>query len=354
MAMERFRFVCKTRLSPSLLKSFHVCRTFHDKTARVNGLDWDKAGETLLASSDDETVHVYRLDKGDLHKTLHSKRYGVDQAKFVYRSNRTCIAASKAASNQPQRPFALRLWDLAENRYTSYIPLEAAPCRGVGLSLHPYRLLVLASCNDGIIRLFCLDSDKPLGKFQGHTTNPVAAFDAEGLVFVTYQGLKKLHLYDCQNFGRGEFAVFDIEHLMRHPEEEPLSLVFSPDGQHIVFSTNFNRLLKVNAFDGEEAVEFIPDGSALQVDEPTGWKDNCFPIFTPDGQFLLCGATDCKTHVWSATGGKEIAAFGGHAGPPRFVQFNPNKALLASACLDVVIWQPGAELAQKESVDLNF
>ncbi|CBZ53130.1 putative WD-40 repeat-containing protein [Neospora caninum Liverpool] len=95
--------------------------------------------------------------------------------------------------------FAVRLWDLAENRYLRTFPLNGRVCRGNGLCLHPQRNIFACCSEDATVRLFALDKEQPIWSRTVRTSTPLAAFDNEGLVLAVYEGEGIVTFFDSKH-----------------------------------------------------------------------------------------------------------------------------------------------------------
>jgi WD40 repeat protein len=59
--------------------------------------------------------------------------------------------------------------------------------------------------------------------------------------------------------------------------------------------------------------------------------------FSPDSQFVLCGSSDGKVHIWNAEKGtKSAVLLSDHNESIQCLQFNPKYMMFASACSQMV------------------
>ena len=59
--------------------------------------------------------------------------------------------------------------------------------------------------------------------------------------------------------------------------------------------------------------------------------------FSPDSQFVLCGSSDGKIHIWSVEKGNKVAVLNSdHLDTIQCVQFNPKNMMFASTCQHMV------------------
>eukprot|EP00921_Rhytidocystis_pertsovi_P000493 GHVQ01000934.1.p1 GENE.GHVQ01000934.1~~GHVQ01000934.1.p1 ORF type:complete len:211 (+),score=4.81 GHVQ01000934.1:631-1263(+) len=137
--------------------------------------------------------------------------------KFTKHGPRICVCASRASH---ETEYAIRLWDLVDNRYMRYFPLAAQVCRGCGLSLHAAGDLMSVCCVDSRVRVYNLSQDTPIATIMSFTPHPVAAFDNRGLVLVCFLGRAKLHFFDARKLTQPEFQTIDLhEHVTKETDE---------------------------------------------------------------------------------------------------------------------------------------
>ncbi|KFH01598.1 WD domain, G-beta repeat-containing protein [Toxoplasma gondii VAND] len=108
-------------------------------------------------------------------------------------------AGSRAPVASGSTAFAVRLWDLAENRYLRTFPLNGKVCRGNGLCLHPQRNIFACCSEDATVRLFALDKEQPMWSRAVRTSTPLAAFDNSGLVLAVYEGEGLVTFFDSKH-----------------------------------------------------------------------------------------------------------------------------------------------------------
>lgn len=52
------------RLIDNVVRSFKVAKVFRENTDRINSIDFSQNGETLISSSDDESIVIYDCERG--------------------------------------------------------------------------------------------------------------------------------------------------------------------------------------------------------------------------------------------------------------------------------------------------
>ena len=98
--------------SPELPAGVKLFRTFEGHEAIVFGLAFDPRGETLASASNDKTIKLWDLHKGDLLRTLEGHQRGVWSVSFDPQGE---ILASGSED------FTVRLWG-APKRQTAPHP----------------------------------------------------------------------------------------------------------------------------------------------------------------------------------------------------------------------------------------
>lgn len=216
------------------------------------------------------------------------------------------------------------------------------------------------------MRLWDISSKQWVGQLFLNTPY-LAAYDPSGNVFaVASPNSGSVLLYDCKNFDRAPFSVFDIVEQCKGVDRANLlrgwtKLEFSNDGKSLLVGTKGAGHFLLDAFDGSlKAFLRKPDGGtnrlapgespAANGGAPNGSDSACESsgecCFTPDGRFVLSGGKrgvlgwDVKG---ASTGESKVAE-------PTFVleekreaavlAFNPRYNHFATADEDVVFWVP--------------
>jgi len=229
---------------------------------------------------------------------------------------------------------SLRYWDLYENKFIRFFKghVGTVTC----LDVHPYEDLFLSSSTDRTSLLWDLRKEKPIARIPARGA-PASVFDNQGLVFTVAAGDQKVHLFDSRNFDKGEFTFFDLSRHIADPSAEISKVEFSPCGKFILVKSNNGHLFAVDSFKGLLVASYLSAG-------PTDAE----PCFSPDSQYVLCGASSGTIDVFRAVGDPDdsgrqsalVSRLEGHSAFPRHVLFNPTRCMLASACIDVAMWIP--------------
>ncbi|XP_067683543.1 WD repeat-containing protein 82-like [Haliotis asinina] len=308
------------KLSDRTVINFKVAKIFRENTDRINSVDFAVNGETIITSSEDDSIVIYDCLNGTPKRTLNSKKYGVDLIRYTHAVNTALHCSTKIDDT-------IRYLSLHDNKYIRYFPGHTK--KVVTLNMSPIDDTFLSGSMDKTIRLWDLRSQNCQG-LMNLSGRPVAAFDPEGLIFAAGINSECVKLYDLRSFDKGPFNVF------RLPQDKDCDwtqLKFSPDGKLILISTNGSVLRLIDSFQG--APLQIYAGVTNQKGVPLEAS------FSPDSRYVFCGSTDGKIHCWSTETGKKIAELlGDHPGPIQHVQFNPKYMMFATACTNMAFWLP--------------
>lgn len=311
------------KLTESVVKNFLVGKIFKENTERINSIDYSANGETLISSSDDDSIIIYDCQNGTPKRTLNSKKYGCDLIRYTHANNTVIHGSTKIDDT-------IRYLSLHDNKYIRYF--QGHSKKVVTLCMSPVDDTFLSGSLDKTIRLWDLRSPNCQG-LMNLPGRPVSAFDPEGLIFAAGINSESLKLYDLRSFDKGPFATFKMQ---QDKDCDWTGLKFSPDGKLILISTNGQVIRLVDAFQGAPMQTYT--GQANNKGLPLEAS------FSPDSQFVFSGSTDGKLHCWSTeTGAKVVILNGEHQGPVQCVQFNPKYMMLASACNNMLFWLPQLE-----------
>ncbi|XP_073208574.1 WD repeat-containing protein 82 isoform X2 [Lepidochelys kempii] len=225
------------KLTDNVLRSFRVAKVFRENSDKINCFDFSPNGETVISSSDDDSIVLYDCQEGKPKRTLYSKKYGVDLIRYTHAANTVVYSSNKIDDT-------IRYLSLHDNKYIRYFPGHSK--RVVALSMSPVDDTFISGSLDKTIRLWDLRSPNCQGlmHLQG---KPVCSFDPEGLIFAAGVNSEMVKLYDLRSFDKGPFATFKMQY---DRTCEWTGLKFSNDGKLILISTNGGFLRLIDAFKG--------------------------------------------------------------------------------------------------------
>nr|XP_013015080.1 WD repeat-containing protein 82 [Cavia porcellus] len=340
------------KLTDSVLRSFRVAKVFRENSDKINCFDFSPNGETVISSSDDDSIVLYDCQEGKPKRTLYSKKYGVDLIRYTHAAN-TVVYSSNKIDGENSAPAtkwgredgeALLISGNPGNGREFFLRQGLHPifahillqllfmlmhCRVVALSMSPVDDTFISGSLDKTIRLWDLRSPNCQGlmHLQG---KPVCSFDPEGLIFAAGVNSEMVKLYDLRSFDKGPFATFKMQY---DRTCEWTGLKFSNDGKLILISTNGSFIRLIDAFKGVVMHTFGGYANSKAVTLEAS--------FTPDSQFIMIGSEDGKIHVWNGESGIKVAVLDGkHTGPITCLQFNPKFMTFASACSNMAFWLP--------------
>ncbi|XP_052781906.1 WD repeat-containing protein 82-like [Mya arenaria] len=313
-------FIDEMKLTENVVRNFRVAKIFRENTDKITSIDFSSNGETLISSSDDDSIVIYDCQGGTPKRTLNSKKYGVDLIRYTHAVNTALHSSTKIDDT-------IRYLSLHDNKYIRYFPGHTK--KVVCLNMSPINDTFLSGSLDKTIRLWDLRSQNCQGMMH-LPGRPVATFDPEGLIFAAGINSECVKLYDLRSFDRGPFATFKL------PQDKDCDwtgMKFSPDGKFIVVSTNGQVIRLIDAFQGTPLQTFVghtnTKGIPLEVS------------FSPDSLFVFSGSTDGRVHCWSTDTGAKVATMScDHPGAVQCVGFNPKFMMLATACTNMAFWLP--------------
>ncbi|ROT42781.1 WD repeat-containing protein [Sodiomyces alkalinus F11] len=350
-----------SRLS-DVIANFRPTKLFHREDIkdgrpqpRVLSLDFDDPGELLMTSESDETIQIYNVKEGKHSKSLLSKKYGVKLAKFTHTSSSIIYASTKQNDH-------IRYLATHDNSFIRYF--EGHERSVTCLAVHPGADNFISCSQDNTVRLWNISTKQWCG--QLFLNNPaLAAYDPSGQIFaVASPSGGTVLLYDCRNYDKAPFAIFDLVEVARDVDPQFVmkgwtKLEFSNDGKHILLGTRGNGHFLLDAFDGNlKAYLRKPEGGVHRLaagEDPTGngaprtdpspaeTSGDC--SFSVDGRYVLSGSKK-DVLVWDTL--SQPAE--NKALDPSWVledkrqaavlAFNPRYNFFATADQEVLFWVP--------------
>ncbi|KAL9972764.1 hypothetical protein ACROYT_G019129 [Oculina patagonica] len=206
------------KLVDNTIRSFRVAKVFRENSDRINHIDFSPNGETLITSSDDDSIVIYDCLEGKPKRTLYSKKYGVAQIQYTHATNTVIHTSTKIDDT-------VRYLSLHDNKYLRYFTGHTK--RVLTLHMSPMDDTFVSGSLDRTLRLWDLRSPNCQGLMHVNG-RPVAAFDPEGLIFAAGVDSEMVKLYDLRSFDKIKYereicmGVYNGE-----PIGEPFDAVFT-------------------------------------------------------------------------------------------------------------------------------
>ncbi|KAI8338355.1 putative WD-repeat protein [Chlamydoabsidia padenii] len=333
-------------LTPTLLSSFKITKSFSVNRRPLTSLSFDDTGELCVTSAEDESLKVYDCKDGTLKTTLFSRKYGVGLARFTHQASNVIYGSTKEDDT-------LRYLSLHDNKFIRYF--RGHKKRVVSLEMSPSDDHFISSSLDNTVRLWDLRSPNCQGLINA-TSRPIASIDNAGLVFGVGIGSETIRLYDIRSYDTGPFATWTIidPHL---PSDNSYwtSLKFTNDGQHILITTSGNTHYLIHAFEGRIVKRLMGDSinqeqGGYQCGEQVG--------LSPDAKFAFAGGQDGVVRVWDLLDKNDpndpppmmdapvmtlLQPRENHYGPDRAIRilgFNPSYMMMVSGGNELDFWEP--------------
>lgn len=339
----------------------------------ITGISFDDRGDQVITAGEDETFRLYNCKTGKQvfssdnsasrtdhlgrhHKTLHSKKYGVDLPRFTHKNTAIIHASTKEDDT-------IRYHSLHDNKYLQYF--KGHKGKVVSLEVSPVDDGFMSGSIDKTVRLWDLRAPTCRGLLTV-PSNPIVAYDSTGVVFaVAVNHYSRILLYDQANFDKAPFLVITLEDptlaLISYPPR-PIymtSMSFSSNGKYLLVGCSGDAHYIMDAFEGHLLAKLTShiglerrSTSAPPSIEPVKGSSGEEVGWTPDSKYVVGGSLDGKILVWDVqslparTGDVDLkappvqlqamVALDGHPGPSRCVKFNPRVAMMCTAGSELV------------------
>jgi WD40 repeat protein len=190
------------------------------------------------------------------------------------------------------------------------------------VAFSPDRKTLASASDDNTIKLWNLQSQKPIATLAGHS-NWVSsvAFSPDGLTLASASGDNTIKLWNLQ-------SQKPIATLAGHSDWVN-SVAFSPDGLTLA-SASLDKTIKVWNLQSQKPIATLAGHSSLVNSV----------AFSPDGLTLASASADDTIKLWNLQSQKPIATLAGHSDSVNSVAFSPDGLTLASASLDntIKVW----------------
>ncbi|CAF0990549.1 unnamed protein product [Didymodactylos carnosus] len=233
------------KLSEQVVKTFRAARVFHENADRVNAIDFSTNGETLITSSDDESIVIYDCQQGSSKKTLNSKKYGVDLIRFTGLMH---LTGRPVANFDPEglifaagiNSEMIKLYDLRsfdKGPFSTFQLVKEKDCEWTNLKFSADGKMIMLSTNGTLIRLldaFTGQIKHTLTGFANKNYSIEASFSPDAQFVFSGSSDGKLHCWNAETGNR--VAVFNAEHgCVQCIQFNPKFMLLASACNHLIF-----------------------------------------------------------------------------------------------------------------------
>lgn len=309
------------RYTNDTIKSFKTVEVFKSHTRDINSIDFSRDGTLLITSGKDDMLCLVDLTKREIVRKLYNRTFGCENVTFTHSNNMILCSSNK--------DFRIMYWCLHNNEVKfSFLGHSDLI---IDINMNPRNDLFLTTSRDKTSRIWDLATKKCLYIFQ---ESNYACFDNTGSVIASvaaniniYDKTKNfINLYSVDDIANESFKTFKIE------DAEIKHFKFSSNSLWLICSTNENTIIIVDSFEGNIKLKLngdIGEGDILIKSD-----------ISPDSRYVISGTEYGNIIIWSVENGNIVTNLNCHPKTSSCVKFNPRYCLIASACENLVIWQP--------------
>lgn len=323
----------------------------------VSGLDFHREGRYLIMATKDSSLHLIDALSGMEKKKLYTRSHGIGEVQYTHHDMCVLLTSDQARD----RKFCdIRYLCMFDNRYLRYY--KGHTDKVLSLSMSPIEDYFLSTSNDKSVRLWNVNSPTSIAQMNlpDYVTNPVVRYEGEGLVFgVQYQDYRtqgqSLKLFDARAIEKGPFQTISPKYevlknavtrgltkagggssptrgqLAKALQAQWTDFTFSPDGLKILINTKSDLLLVLDGF--EEDVE--PLAICTRKNDTNGQLGACF---SSDASCVVAGNDGNEVQIIDRTTGELKNTLSGHIAPVGAVACSPLYDVMATGCLNTVLW----------------
>jgi COMPASS component SWD2 len=304
----------------------------------------------------DSSLHLIDSHSGLEKKKLYTRSHGIGEVQYTH--HESCVLLTSDVARD-RKYCDIRYLCMYDNRYLRYF--KGHTDKVTSISMSGCEDNFLSTSNDRTVRLWNVNTPTATTQLTlpDYVTNPVARYDGGGLVFgVQYQDSRSqsqsLKLFDARAAGRGPFQTISPEYNIvktavtngmikagnKNPTRGQLAKMlaapwtdfqFSSDGQNILINTKSDLLLVLDGFN--ESVE--PVAICNRKNDTNGALGACF---SESGDYVIAGTDSNDVQVMSRSTGEIVNTLSGHIAPVNAIACNPMYDVMATGCLNTVLW----------------
>ena len=293
----------------------------------VNSVCFSPDGKYVLSGSRDGTAKLWSLPNGDELKTFSGHSGAVNSVCFSP-DGKYVLSGSDDAT--------MKLWDLTTNRVMTFSG-HTGPVNSVCFS--PDGKYVLSGVSKYLgLGLWDAETASYIGTYRSGTYSAgYAGYASDGSTMSGCFSPDGRYVLA----GTGGIYNIDIWHTddpfsvpgsyWRHQAPGKMdrvtvaSVCFSPDGEYILSG----------ASDTNVKLWYIGGPKDKPTKTLVGHKESVTSVcFSPDGKYVLSGSRDRTAKLWSLPNGDELKTFSGHSGAVNSVCFSPDGKYVLSGSRD--------------------
>lgn len=309
-------------------------------------------------STKEGSIHLIDALSGEEKKKLYAKADGTATVKFTHHEACVLVSAERNSCND------VRYLCTYDNRYLQRFHAHSE--RITSISMSPLDDCFLTAAADSTVCLWNLSAhNRPIAKLKIpiRCEHPFVSFDESGLVFgvMCQDAISKAHqlkLYDARNYDAGPFQDILPERALlegavrsaRGCEWSPAqiqksidsmwgSFEFSSDGNHILVNSSTDLLLILDGFRSDVqplAITSRKNDSQL----------NLGSCLAPNSKHLLTATEDNEIALidYKDNPGSIVSVLTGHVAPVGCIRCNPKYDMMATGCVNTVLWIPSCSM----------
>lgn len=210
----------------------------------------------------------------------------------------------------------------------------------IDISMNPTNDLFLTTSRDKTSRLWDLSKRQCICIFQDSN---FASFDDTGKVVASICSeadkssdkiINFINMYSVESMMQGPFKVFKVDSI----SSEIRQVKFSSDGSYMICTTNDNLILVLDAFEGNIVNRLTGDINESDVYLKAD--------ISADSKYVAIGTENGNVLIWNLVTGVLVEDLECHPHTSMCVKFSGKHCLLATSCVNLVLWHPSIDLQQ--------
>ena len=299
---------------PVKLAPLVLAKTLSQHADSVWSLALSPDGQTLVSSSADKTIKIWRVETGQV---LHTLSGHDDTVRAIALSADGRMLASGSGDN------AIKLWNLDTGQLIRTLAGHAGPVWSVAIS--PDGQTLVSGGEDGALKLWDLQTGDLLRSIPAHSGRVFCvAIAPDGETIATGGIDTTLKLWRLQT---GELLSTIAAH-----SSAVRAIAFSPDGQHLA-SGSWDKTIKLWNWRNRALIHTLTDHTLRVV--TVG--------FSPDGQTLVSGSLDQTLKLWDVATADLHQTLAGHADWVLAIAADSDRLVSSSKDKTIKIWRRSSQ-----------